>query len=123
MTRINLVPPKALSRQHLLAEYRELPRIFSLARKRSAKERPEEWQGLPCDYVLGRGHVLFFTRRLLFLLVRYQSLIDEMRARGYNPNPVPLARLVKGIPSACFNNYIPTVQAIRLNQRRIKERS
>jgi hypothetical protein len=29
VTRINLVDPKELSRQHLVAEYRELPRIFN----------------------------------------------------------------------------------------------
>lgn len=31
MTRINRIPVEELSRQHLVAEYRELPRVFALA--------------------------------------------------------------------------------------------
>ena len=33
MTRINLVPPKELTDQHLMREYQELPRIVGLVRK------------------------------------------------------------------------------------------
>ena len=32
MTRINVVPPRLLLDEHLLAEYRELPRVFALAK-------------------------------------------------------------------------------------------
>jgi len=125
MTRINLVPPKELSRQHLLAEYRELPRVFSLARKRiSFDQIRHPWHyGVPPQFTLGRGHMLFFTGRLLFLLVRYQSLIDEMRRREYKPKPVPLHRLVKGIPAIMFGNYTPTREALAASRQRIKERS
>lgn len=31
MTRINLVDPSTLHTKHLIAEYRELPRVFALA--------------------------------------------------------------------------------------------
>jgi deoxyribonuclease (pyrimidine dimer) len=41
MTRINVVPPRELTRQHLIAEYRELPRVFGLVKKAAARgERP-----------------------------------------------------------------------------------
>lgn len=39
MTRINLVPPKELTDQHLMREYQELPRIVGLVRKAIHKER------------------------------------------------------------------------------------
>lgn len=32
MTRINLLPASELTDQHLIAEYRELPRIFTIVR-------------------------------------------------------------------------------------------
>lgn len=123
MTRINVVPPSELSRQHLLAEYRELPRVFTVARKRYDKYWPSPFDDIPKEYVLGKGHVLFFTQRLLFLLVRYSELVAEMQKRQYNPNPIALHDLVKGIPSDCFNNYTPTKEALRLNRQRIRKRS
>ena len=119
MTRINVVPPATLSRQHLIAEYRELPRVFSLARKRY---KAGQYYGGPDLYTLGTGHVLFFTTRLLFCLIRYQQLVDEMRLRGYNAKPVPLADLAHGISTNYFGNYKPTTAAIKINRQRIKER-
>ena len=38
MTRINLLPPSQLADQHLIAEWRELPRIFGLVKKKLAEE-------------------------------------------------------------------------------------
>jgi hypothetical protein len=123
VTRINLVPPKTLSRQHLIAEYRELPRVFSIARSRGDRFWPEVRHGLPLAYTLGKGHVLFFAGRLTFLLIRYQSLIDEMRRRGYNARPIPLADLVEGIADDMFRNYVPTRADLAASRARIKERS
>ncbi|MBP7000765.1 pyrimidine dimer DNA glycosylase/endonuclease V [Amaricoccus sp.] len=37
MTRINVVPPEELSRAHLVAEYRELPRVFGMVRAMIAR--------------------------------------------------------------------------------------
>jgi deoxyribonuclease (pyrimidine dimer) len=123
VTRINLVPPKELSRVHLVAEYRELPRVFSIARSRGDRFWPDVRHGLPLAYTLGKGHVLFFAGRLTFLLIRYQALIDEMRRRGYRANPVPLADLVDGIADGMFRNYKPTRAAMAASRARIKERS
>lgn len=40
MTRINLLPPSELADQYLLAEWRELPRIFGLVKKKLAENKP-----------------------------------------------------------------------------------
>lgn len=54
MTRINLVEPRYLTDEHLLAEYRELPRVFTYVDRHGiAEDRPE-------SYKLGKGHVKFF---------------------------------------------------------------
>jgi len=78
MTRINTIPPRRLTDQHLLAEYRELPRVFALAAK-AASVVP-----VPATYTLGTGHVKFFYARTGYLAQRQQTIIQELLARGYN---------------------------------------
>lgn len=123
MTRINLVPPTELSRQHLVAEYRELPRIFGLVRAAQAKGKTPSTISQPNSYVLGTGHMLFFYDKLWFLTVRQQSLIDEMKQRGYKPQHTDALELGDGLHNHWFNDYTPTPEAIALNRARIKERT
>lgn len=123
MTRINLVDPTELSRQHLVAEYRELPRIFALVRAAQDKGlRPSDLKA-PTAYVLGRGHMLFFYDKCMFLLRRQQSLIREMRSRGYNPNFAYPNDLITGLDQHWLGDYEPTDEAMALNRARIKERT
>jgi len=60
MTRINCIPVEELHNKHLLVEYRELPRVFTLAHNAIEKGR---WES-PAAYVLGAGHVKFFYNKL-----------------------------------------------------------
>lgn len=78
MTRINVIAPRRLTDQHLLAEYRELPRVFALAAKATSVVP------VPPDYTLGTGHVRFFYARTGYLAQRQQTLIQELLDRGYN---------------------------------------
>lgn len=78
MTRINCVPVRELSGPHLVAEYRELPRVFALASK--AAIRGDLMQ--PAAYTLGKGHLLFFYTRLGYLVRRHTELVQEMKRRG-----------------------------------------
>lgn len=79
MTRINCVDVKILSRQHLVAEYKELPRIYALVAKSKKGRR------LPSNYTMGTGHVLFFYNKMAWIKVRHKQLIDAMIRRGYKP--------------------------------------
>lgn len=89
MTRVNCVPPEELTRQHLIAEYRELPRIFGLVRAAIARgENPNDKRNPP-TYTLGTGHCRFFYNKLLYLKVRQMSLMEEMAERGYIVNFQP----------------------------------
>ena len=109
MTRINVIPPEDLTDQHLLAEYRELPRVFALARPNVAT---------PKVYVLGEGHVKFFYPRTLWLARRQESLVRECMSRGirvqYTEPHVPV--------SGCDEDWAPTPEAVRLNLSRLHER-
>lgn len=120
MTRINLVPPSELSRQHLIAEYRELPRAFTLARK---AYRRDDIKNIPEKYTMGQGHVRFFYNKLGFLGRRYSDLVQEMRDRGYKPNPILVDDLYNGIPDSLIMWYTPTSEALEINRQRIFERN
>jgi deoxyribonuclease (pyrimidine dimer) len=114
MTRINCIPVEELHNKHLVAEYRELPRVFKLARP---------CPDAPNEYVLGSGHVKFFYDKLLYLYNRQVRLYNEMLKRGFKPNYNP--RTLKKLQTVGFklwNDWTPTEQALALNRARIQER-
>ena len=119
MTRINVVPPSELTGKHLVAEYRELPRVFALAR--AASERNEI--NPPLTYTMGKGHVKFFYDKVSYLAKRQQALVEEMKIRGYKPQyDADPARLMSAIPPHLRNDWQPTPEALAVNRARIAER-
>lgn len=84
MTRINVgIAPEELCDRHLLAEYRELPRMvphahFRLKRFAGTGARP----ALP---TLNTGHMAYFLPYGPWLQARFLALVSEMRFRGFNP--------------------------------------
>lgn len=82
MTRINsAIPPANLCDQHLLAEYRELPRVSALAWKWYERENKSE---IPSDFRLGTGHVSFFYDKGGFLKERFDSIVETLEGRGFD---------------------------------------
>lgn len=123
MTRINVVHPSTLSRQHLVAEYREITRLpGNLRDSLERKNKPFSLDEIPKQYVLGPGHVKYFYDKMLFLQKRFESLVAEMISRGYKPTFTDSSIFTK-CDSMFYNDYVPTDDAIRLNLERIKERS
>lgn len=123
MTRINLIDPAELNVKHLIAEYRELPRIFAKVRKLCDEGKTPEDIDRPTHYVLGKGHMKFFYTRLAFLVRRQQRLIDEMIRRGYKPTYTRPQELMKGINLRWYNDYFPRPVDIELSRQRIKEKT
>ncbi len=123
MTRINVVPPAELTREHLIAEYRELPRVFSLVSKHVGHGRPKP-DHAPTEYRLGPGHIMFFYDKLAWLAARHQDLIAEMQRRGYVPTMTG-SLMVKfaELPAWCWGPYDPTPVAMAVNRQRLAERS
>lgn len=122
MTRINCIPPAELTTPHLIAEYRELPRIFGLVRAAIARgERPDDPRN-PAEYRLGAGHVRFFYPRLGYLVRRQEALIAEMQRRGYAPGFTDPSGLLAGIPDAWRGDWAPSDAAVAINRGRIAER-
>lgn len=122
MTRINCVPPSELTRQHLVAEYREIGRVFALVRKAVERgERPDDKRN-PHSYTLGTGHVRFFYPRLGYVRDRFAELVAEMKYRGYNPQ-FERAPQSGDIPSEWWGDWSPDNAAIAINRSRIAERN
>ena len=118
MTRINCVPVSELSRQHLLAEYRELPRVFALARKAHCMRRKV---AAPEAYTLGTGHVKFFYQRLGYCSRRFHELREEMVLRGYKPKYDDAPFVL--VPAEWQRDWEPDAAALAINRRRIVERT
>lgn len=115
MTRINVVPPKELCDQHLLAEHRELTRIPNcIAKGRYSLD------GIPSEYKLGTGHVKFFYNKLAYLKRRYDELNKECKRRGFNVKDIWPSELV--CSKSMWQDYEPTKEALVINRERINER-
>lgn len=135
MTRINVVPVQTLKNDHLMAEYRELPRIFTAIIKKVQQGRSIEQitKNIPTTYVLGKGHVTFFYDKLDFLYERYHNLYNELLKRGFNLDESLYLAVVRNynghlrnvypLNSKVCNDYIPDHNAIYLNMARLAKRS
>lgn len=121
MTRINLIPVAELSDQHLMAEYRELPRIVNGVLE--GKLHPTK---IPTKYVLGTGHVKFFTNKILFLAKRYKLIHQELIYRNFNldPNYTPkdMLRKIKSGNYRGDEKYVFSEKDITLSRQRIIEK-
>lgn len=111
MTRINVgIPPKDLSRQHLIAEHREIKRIPNMVREGKLKGK------IPAKFCLGTGHVQFFANKLGYLHVRYMRIYQECLDRGYNVQNYSGAW--DGLPDGEY--WEPTESDIQLIKQRIE---
>ena len=117
MTRINAgVCPSELSRQHLLAEHREIKRIPNMVASGKAKV-----VNLPRVFTLGKGHVKFFYNKLGYLKERYDSIYAECVSRGYNVTDYSDAW--SGVPPNLMGSWTPTDSDRQTILERINERS
>jgi deoxyribonuclease (pyrimidine dimer) len=116
MTRMNIVPVSELTDKHLLAEYRELPRVSSLIWRRVSEDRPWVCIG---DYILGPGHVKFFYNKGEWLRKRFEEqLVPEMQRRGFNTTYTTYRMHPEGLNE----DWMPNEEALRINRERIERR-
>lgn len=116
MTRINVVPVKELSDQHLIAEYHELPRVFK--KKINIADAPEK-------YCLGKGHVKWAKKHINFVAHRFGDLLYEIRFRGFKTkydDDNHLFGLMWAASSLVVSDYKPTDEDMELNRQRIREK-
>lgn len=118
MTRINCIKPIDLSSRHLVAEYRELPRIFALAER--SHERGEILTRSE-RYILGTGHVKFFYGKLRYLRSRHAEIVTEMKSRGFK-TLIDVSFDALDLPSYFQYDWVPQGADQLLNLDRLIER-
>ncbi len=113
MTRINLVPVEELSDQHLVSEYKELPRCI---------KQDIDTSNAPERYKLGKNHMRWAKKHSHFLIIRYSKLCAEMTFRGFKVN-YPYKDLFDYFLhncKSCDNNiYIKNKTDITLSRQRL----
>lgn len=118
MTRINLIEPEELMDQHLLAEHRELPRIFWIVRKKIFENKEiKAWK----QYKMWPWHVIFFYDKLLFLQKRLEKIILECKKRNFNISFTEDIKL-DDIPDLYKKDFLPTEKDIKISRDRINEK-
>jgi len=113
MTRVNLVHPRRLADQHLIAEYYEILGIAGHARKHPGLDR------VPARFTLGEGHVRFFKDKLGYLAERHERIREEMRRRGFAPR---VRFSLAGFSGKQRGSWRPTERDARIVRQRMLQR-
>ena len=122
MTRINLITPRELSDQHLIAEYREIFMVgSSLQRSINSKNWQVTKENLPKEFTLNEGHVKFFYNKGKYLHRRYLELIDEMQSRSMKPSSERKFKKEQW-PDEFYNDWKPKEKDIAMIKKRIQEK-
>ena len=122
MTRINLVNPRELSDQHLVAEYREIFMVgSSLQRSIKSKNWVKTKNNIPAEFTLNKGHVTFFYNKGMYLDKRYSLLVKEMKRRGMNPDPNRKFKKSQW-PKYLYNDWKPKNKDLKIIRKRIEEK-
>jgi deoxyribonuclease (pyrimidine dimer) len=114
MVRINIINPKSLADQHLIAEYNEILMLMGYARK--YKNLPYK---CPERYCLGNGHIIFFKNKLGYLKRRHEMLKKEMQKRGFRTSKTIS---LKYFPERMKNNWAASEKDKNIIKKRIIEK-
>ena len=116
MTRINsAISVKNLTDEHLLAEHREIKRLpYQLEKSHS------RLSFAPFKFALGKGHVLFFLDKQLFIRKRYIVLYQECLNRGFKVEDYSENWCY--VKPEYMNDYEPTEEERKMLVERIKDR-
>jgi deoxyribonuclease (pyrimidine dimer) len=121
MTRINIIPVSELKDQHLIAEYREITMVPAALKRTLRSKVGLRREKISKRYTLNTGHVYFFYDKGLYLNKRYDEIIEEMKLRGFNPDPN--RKFPKHIfPKHLYNDWMPTLEEQKVIRKRIQEK-
>jgi len=111
MVRINLINPRCLTDQHLIAEYVEILMLFGSVNNLS--------DDIPKDYRLGQGHIKFFKNKLGYLKKRHELLKKEMIKRKFNHRK---SINLKKFKNKLINDWKPTKKDKDIIKKRLMEK-
>jgi len=110
MVRINLISPKKLTDQHLIAEYNEILMLIGHIKKFPIiKSQPKE-------YCLGPGHINFFKDKIKYLKDRHEFLKKEMKKRNFKTSK---RIILKEFKNSQKKNWKPKEKDFKIIKERI----
>ncbi|MGV8172230.1 MAG: pyrimidine dimer DNA glycosylase/endonuclease V [Candidatus Woesearchaeota archaeon] len=111
MVRINIINPKALTDQHLIAEYDEMLMLLGYVERYPDIKIINGRSEIPERYTLNKGHMKFFKDKLKYLKRRHELLKSEMRKRGFKPiKSIDLHKY----PKALHNDWKPRMDDFKI---------
>lgn len=113
MVRINLIKPKYLADQHLIAEYAEILILLDYIKKHP------ETDNIPKKFCLGKGHQKFFKNKILYLKKRHEKLKQEMKKRNFHPKKTIN---LKNYKKSLVKDWKPNKEDLKIIKKRITER-
>ena len=122
MTRINIIPPKKLYDQHLIAEYREITMVPAALKRTLNSKSGLMLSKISKKYTLNKGHVYFFYNKGLYLDKRYKQIIQEMRNRGFNPDSKRKFPVQIFIDNNLYHDWEPCKEDFKIIEKRIAEK-
>ncbi|MCS7141076.1 MAG: pyrimidine dimer DNA glycosylase/endonuclease V [Candidatus Nitrosocaldus sp.] len=117
MVRINLIDPLYLMDQHLLAEHNEMLMLISYFRRYPLTR--DDASRIPERFVLGRGHMIFFKDKLLYIKRRHDEIREEMARRGYRSRRVIS---IDCFPRTMLRDWRPDAHDVTIIKARLIER-
>jgi len=112
MVRINIINPKFLADQHLIAEYNETLMLLGYVKRYPLNNLNK----IPENYKLGRGHMLFFKNKLKYLKRRFETIKIEMKKRGFSAN---IKMELKEFDKRLVKNWEPSSSDKEIIKKRI----
>lgn len=116
MVRVNIINPKYLTDQHLIAEYYEILILAGYTRDHCKKHTHPVLKDIPKHYCLGKGHMKFFRNKIKYLKSRHEQIRKEMKRRGFNPK---IKMNLKGFRGNLLRSWRPGKQDIKVIQKRL----
>ena len=125
--RVNVIQPKYLTDQHLVAEYREIKMGPKALSKSLYSKNGVDKNRISKEYTLNTGHTYFFYDKNKFLERRLKLVIEEMQFRGFQTNNVNLIDKSYDYHPSTFNDewwgdWEVTDKAVTINMDRISKR-
>ena len=125
--RVNVIHPKYLADQHLVAEYREIKMGPKALSKSLYSKNGVDKNRISKEYTLNTGHTYFFYDKNKFLKRRLKLVIEEMQFRGFQTNNVNLIDESYDYHPSTFNaewwgDWEVTDEAVTINMERIESR-
>jgi len=113
MVRINLIHPRYLTDQHLIAEYNEILMFLAYVQRHPNNNYKVK------RFVLGKGHMRFFKDKLFYIKRRHDAIRGEMLARGYKASKIIDLSIY---PKELINDWNPTSEDLVIIKHRIVEK-